>query len=298
MTFLEQWHALGSRIRGVVRAGQLHAQFLAVKNTDSYGRAKQLRDHCLSILVSLEQFGDSFSASLPPPAVDAINRCLSKEADISVAKLLGIEASDAGGTREEKVSAALVMLAAFETEITFLLSDVQAAIRARTERAFQHLQRLIVVDLATREQWKGALKEGELTCEKRGAVHLLLHGIWAFKVGAAGERTDLVYQQPAGGLLDEGRYAEGLVLTEWKTASSDADAQKQFMIARDQAKRYAQGVLAGSELTAFRYLVAVSSKHITVPADVHDGSVIYRHINLAVDPEPPSRARQQRRPAA
>jgi hypothetical protein len=36
-----------------------------------------------------------------------------------------------------------------------------------------------------------------LACEKLAGVHLLLHGIWAFKVHAAGERTDLVFPQPS-----------------------------------------------------------------------------------------------------
>jgi uncharacterized protein (DUF1800 family) len=247
----------------------------------------------LQIVIALEQFRDSFSHSLPPPAVDAINRCVCKDTDISVAKLLG-DTTGTQETRQEQVWAALVMLASFETEMTFILSDVQVAIRARSERAFSHLQRLIVVDSAIREQWKIARKDGEVACEKRGAVHLLLHGIWAFKVGATGERTDLVYQQPAGELFSEQRYADGFVLTEWKVASSDDEAKSQFAAARAQAKRYAQGVLAGSELSTFRYAVVVSSRHINVPADVLEGAVIYRHINIAVDPETPSRARSSK----
>ena len=48
----------------------------------------------------------------------------------------------------ERVWAALVLLGAFETEISFLLSDRQEVIRARSERAFAHLQRSIVADTA------------------------------------------------------------------------------------------------------------------------------------------------------
>jgi hypothetical protein len=57
---------------------------------------------------------------------------------------------------------------------------------------------------------------------------------------------------------------------------------------------YAQGVLAGSELTAYRYAAVVSLWHITVPAVISDGAVVYRHINIAVDPETPSRARRSK----
>lgn len=285
--YIEQWKALSGRIHGLVQVGQLHAQYLVVSSNDTYGRAGRLREHGVGILAELESFRRTFQHSLPPAALDAIKECVDNKID----PLLHDKTGTSDNQREQ-VWAALVMLAAFETEVTFILSDVQAVIRARSERAFSHLQRLIVVDAATREQWKAALKDREVACEKRGAVHLLLHGIWAFKVGAEGERTDLVYQQPAGGLLDEMRYADGFVLTEWKVASSDEEAQKQFAAARDQAKRYAQGVLAGSELTAFRYAVVVSSRHVTVPNDFVDGGVVYRHINIAADPESPSKARR------
>jgi len=116
-----------------------------------------------------------------------------------------------------------VQLAAFDTEMSFLLSDVQQHLRSRSERAFAHLQRVIVVDQQFREKWKSALREGEVACEKLGAVHLLLHGIWAFKVDAAGERTHLVFQDPAGDLLAEQHYADALVLTEWKTLAAGDD---------------------------------------------------------------------------
>jgi hypothetical protein len=285
--FLEPWRALSGRIQGLVKAGQL------CKPNDSYGTLNRLGAQAQKILADLECFGSTLKHSLPPSAVTAINECIRTDVEISVGKLLH-DTTATHDLRKEQVWSALVMLAAFETEVTFILSDVQAAIRARSERAFSHLRRLIVVDAVTREQWKSALNDGEVACEKRGAVHLLWHGIWAFKVNGIGERTDLVFQQPAGKLIDEQRCADGLVLTEWKIARCNTEAQKQFEFAHDQAKRYAQGVLAGSELTAFRYLVVVSSQHVTEPADFTDGAVVYRHINIAVDPETPS---QQRAPS-
>jgi hypothetical protein len=54
-------------------------------------------------------------------------------------------------------------------------------------------------------------------------------------------------------------------------------------------------VLAGVELTTVRYVVVVSSQHVEEPADMQDGTVIYRHINIAVDPETPSTASRKRR---
>jgi len=177
------------------------------------------------------------------------------------------------------------MLAAFESEMSFLLSDVQQHIRSRSERAFSHLQRLIIVDKNTPDLRIEAFNEGEVSCEKLGAVHLLLHGIWAFKVNATGGRTDLVFQEPVGDLADEQRYADGLVLTEWKKANGAAEANKRFEEARSQASQYAQGVLLGNELSAYRYAVVV-------------GGVIYRHINIAVEPRIPSRTLASKRKIA
>jgi hypothetical protein len=287
--FLEQWKALSGRIHGLVQTGQqLHASF----GFDSYEALyKQLREHCLKTLTDVEHFRDSFSQSLPPSAIAAIRICVHPRAVNSVRRLL-TTANTPDMTPilwNQQIWAALLSLATFETEMTFILSDVQAAIRARVERAFEHLQRLIVVDAATREQWKAALAEGEQSCERLGAVHLLLHGIFAFKVNAAGERTDLVFPRPVSG-LDEQRYADGLVLTEWKVARSDAEALRKLANARAQAKLYGQGVLSGVELTTVRYAVVVSPQRIAVPDDVPDGTVVYRHINIAVDPETPSKA--------
>jgi hypothetical protein len=284
MTYLDQWKALASRVRGLTQAGQLHADYLKVRSSDSFGRAKALRQQSASILTALEAFRDRFRQSLPPAALAAVENFISQSAS-----LIRNDVSNPD-LREESTWAALVMLAALETEISFLLSDVQQSIRARSERAFAHLQRSIVADADIRAKWQAALKDGEVACEKLGAVHLLLHGIWAFKVDAAGERTDLVFQERARDIGDEERYADGLVLTEWKVAAAGDRAENRFRDARSQAGRYARGSLAGNELTAYRYAIVVSSQHIDTPGDLTENGVVYRHINIAVDPRSPSRS--------
>jgi len=123
----------------------------------------------------------------------------------------------------------------------------------------------------------------------RGAVHLLLHGIWAFKVDSAGARTDLVFEEPAGDVAAIQRYADGLVLTEWKKASKDSHSTKRFTEARLQARKYAQGLLTATELAGYRYAVVVSHSQVETPEDVTEGGVVYRHVNVAVDPRTPSR---------
>ncbi|MFQ5953892.1 MAG: hypothetical protein ACE5JZ_02380 [Kiloniellales bacterium] len=282
MTYSDQWKALSSRICGLMRAGQLHADYLLIQSSDAYGRGKRLREQAEDVLAVIESFRDSFQHSLPPAALASIDKFVTNTG--------GLIRDTSGGTQanQERVWAALVLLGAFETEMSFILSDVQEAIRARSERAFSHLQRLIVADSAFREKWQTAFEEGDVACEKLGAVQLLQHGIWAFKVDAAGARTDLVFQEPAGKLIEEQRYVDGFVLTEWKKATTESHAEQQFDQARSQAQRYAQDVLAGSELTAYRYAVAVSRQRVSVPDDVYEGGVVYRHINIAVDPRTPS----------
>jgi hypothetical protein len=148
---------------------------------------------------------------------------------------------------------------------------------------------LIVADATVREKWQESFKKGEVACEKLGAVHLLLHGIWAFKVDAIGGRTDLVFQEPAGDLSNAQRYVDGFVLTEWKKANPNDNVGQLFEQARLQARRYSQGALAGSELTSYRFAIVVSHQQIDVPNDFREGLVIYRHINIAVNPRLPSR---------
>jgi len=284
MTYLDQWKALSSRIRGLTEAGHLHAQYLAVRSSDSYGRGKRLREQGERVLAALRAFRDSFHQVLPPPAVTAIDDFVSRTSTLI---------NDTTGTPDslqERVWAALVLLAAFETEMSFLLSDVQESIRSRSERAFSHLQRSIVVDEDLGAKWLKAFEHGEVACEKLGAVHLLLHGIWAFKVDAAGARTDLVFQEPASDFIAAQRYADGFVLTEWKKAAEDSQSGQRFEEARLQARRYAQGPLGATELTRYRYAVVVSRLQVEIPDDLREGGIMYRHVNVAVAPRTPSRA--------
>ena len=80
---------------------------------------------------------------------------------------------------------------------------------------------------------------------------------------------------------------------EWKQAKPDSVAAKKFEEAREQAERYAEGPLVANELRSYRDAVVVSEKDVAVPDDYDDGKgVIYRHVNIAVDPDLPSRPRR------
>jgi hypothetical protein len=285
-----QWKSPSNRIRGLVQAGQIHA---SLPGDDSFGTAGRLREKGEGVLAEIRAFRDRFEYALPPRAVGAIDDFVA-----TAGGLLNFGATGVGAgpeLRAQSVSSALVLLSDFETEMSFMLSDVQWPIRALAERAFTHLQRLIVVDPDVRRKWKTAFKDGgEVACEKLGAIHLLLHGIFAFKVDAAGGRTDLVFQTPAGDLSKEQRFVDGIVLTEWKKAESGDEVAVKFAEARRQAKQYARGALAGVELTAYRYAIVVSLRQVTEPDDLREDGVEYRDVNIAVDPLPPSKAARLR----
>jgi hypothetical protein len=186
----------------------------------------------------------------------------------------------------QRLQQVLVELRAFESEMTYLLTDTQQRIRSIAERAFQHLRRLIVVDSDVQRKWKAAFERGEVGCERLGATHLLWHGIFAFKVDAAGARTDLVYGE--GISEDAPGYVQAIVLTEWKVARDEKVAPTKLVEARSQVDAYAAGPLAAIELRNIRYLVLVTERDVKLPPDETRGSVTYRHINIPVKPDIPS----------
>lgn len=275
-----EWRALSSRLRGLLEA----ARFLFVAGAkDIYGGGPNLQQQLKRAFEDVARLSRR-SPTLPQPAAVALEQFVESYSPLF---------EETGGSEEiglEKLRAKLTILAGFESEITYLLADPQETRRLLAERAFTHLQRSIVVDADFRVKWALALEQGETECEKLGAVHLLLHGIWAFKVDSAGGRTDLVFQEPLADLHQVQRVSDGLVLTEWKIARSTSQVVRRFEKARNQAERYSAGVLAGIELSTHRFAIVVSESAAPVPADAVLGEVVYRHILVVTNPPPPSRA--------
>jgi hypothetical protein len=253
----------------------MHAQFSISHNKNSYGVAKALQTQCAGIIKELKSFHATYGASVPAPAKDAFARFMAD----------GGKQNEDNGLGDELLGrAVLVKLAAFEAETTFYFHDTREKLRSACELAFVHLQRLIVVDEDVRAKWRQAFADGEAKCEKLGAVHLLWHGIWAFKFYALGARTDLVFPEP---INFEGQTVDvGLVLTEWKKAT--VDVAQVYAQAQKQAAMYSEGVLAGIELVSHRYAVVVTEKYAQPPSDIEINGIVYRHINIAVDPDSPS----------
>ena len=102
-------------------------------------------------------------------------------------------------------------------------------------------------------------------------------------------------EPPDSSLLTRG--IEGLVLTEWKVAHNATEAAEKLREARIQADLYNQGALAGIELTHYRYLIVVSLKELPSnsipPDDSTEEGIVYRYINIVVQPAVPSQVAQK-----
>jgi hypothetical protein len=282
LAILDEWRRLSARIHGLVKASEL-ASSLFERNNDSVGAMVDLGKTAASIFSDLA----TFRAMLGPSILEVSTRIEAAESRARPLLVEGVASTQ--DMRQIYIRTVLVVLAALEAEVSYLLSDHRASIRSRAERAFEHLQRSIVVDELISDRWRRAWEVGEVECEKLGAVHLLAHGIWAFKVDSKGGRTDLVYQGPLRDIQTATRSAEGLVLTEWKKLANGGNAERLFASARAQAKAYAAGVLAGTELTRVRYAVLVTLNDVAAPDDFIEGDLTYRHINITVSPRTPSR---------
>jgi hypothetical protein len=131
-----------------------------------------------------------------------------------------------------------------------------------------------------------AFDAGETRCEKLGAVHLLAHGIWAFKASGPKAATDLVFPEPIGDHLGTiQRTASALVLTEWKLVTDPTKIDSVAHQAREQAARYESGLLGALELKRTRYVVLVTTDDgAKSPDDVTSQGIAFRHVVIPVKP--------------
>lgn len=281
MAWRVEWKALSDQILGLLEAGHFYLEAKSIRSDDPYRVAeKQLMPQAREILRDLTSFNSRYKSALPSKAAWCLQDFLNKFYQHFYEEKIDAQAG---------IQFRLTALASFRSQFSYHLSDWSAVARHLSERAFVHLKRTIVADPDERQKWKNAFEEGETACERLGASRLLLHGIWAFKVNAEGERTDLVLGEPIKVLEEVERTSEALVLTEWKKAQSAAEVDEKLTQAKAQAARYAAGSLAGLELASYRYLVVVTERDLLMPVDDEEKGIRYRNINIAVDPKPPSR---------
>lgn len=285
MSAIDEWASIAARIRGFISACQLAA---TLREREQAGAdAHFLAQQCAEIAEMIRAF-QGVSDTLPRKGKVALDRFATQHAN----KIVFVDGHDSK-RKDWNVRNAAVMFAAFEAEMSHALGDADARILGISERAFEHLKRSIAADEGVRTRWQTAFKKGEPTCEALGAVHLLGLGIWAFKADGRTGRTDLVYQEPISGGELLARAVEGLVLTEWKLAKSTGELRAKTEEARSQTKLYAAGELGGIELRSSRFIVIVTEKAMRVPEDIDEGGITFRHINLPVDPDTPSKAARQ-----
>jgi hypothetical protein len=276
------WSNITKRMNQLVRSAEFLLQTGSSAGSDYHGVSNNyLIPSVREVLADLRTFSSTHGSLLPSKAQNCLTSFLSKmERDFN-------RDSGYGPSGWSGVQGLITPLLAFASEFDFHLSNSDQIAKSLTERAFLHLQRSIVVDDQIAKKWQEALVRGELACEKLGAIHLLSHGIWAFKVDGAGERTDLILSRKIESETVQ-KTDTALVLTEWKVAKSNEIASK-CMAALEQARRYSQGVLAGVELETTRYLVIVTEKNETLLSDEVIGQVRFSFINIAVNPSSPSK---------
>ena len=275
MHWVEDWRALAARIEGLLRAVEFYSGLTDAGRTDLL----QVLGHSIypeatDITTELQSFLGKHESMLPDTARAALRAYLDKNWS------QGLNHGQVGS-----IAPLAILLSRFE----YAIRDTEALARSQIELAFEHLRRQVAIDPHVRELWKAAFEEGERSCEKLGAVHLLGLGIWAFKISGAGAATDLVLNEPIEderGLIDQ--TGRTMALTEWKLVRRNDQLEAKALEARVQASQYAAGLLGPLELKTTRYAVLVTSSALAPPPNVHDGGVRYRHIVLPVDPETPS----------
>jgi hypothetical protein len=292
MIWRADWNAIAARIDALVDGSRflLDAFKAAGSDCDAHGCVP----HCIvpearGIICELAIFHLHYKEKLPAAALSLLQGFLERADGI-------VPDANSGADLQP-----IVWFQLFRSQFEYTLRDSEASVSALTERAFQHLQRLIVADTVVRDRWQDAFGQtrAEERCEKLGGAHLLHHGIFGFKIRGSGdapgsgEVTDLVFQEPVRDVDGISRIADGLVLTEWKCVTAkNIDIKTEDAIV--QAELYRGGVLGGTELRRTRYVVVVSRDFLPPPFQKELGVAAYRRISIRVAPKPASVSARKR----
>lgn len=287
MAWIVQWRALAARIDGLIRAGEFLLLAFRVNSADNFSVVeKSFLPELSAINNEIENLGKMHAGDLPPQALDALKKYIAQ--------------GWGKGFNDGKIDIqAFAPLASFRSQFEYLIRDSETEGRNATDLAFEHLRRSLVVDEDIRAKWQEAFDAHETMCERLGAIHLLSHGIWAFKVTAPGGATDLVFDDPVEQYSEVvTRTARALILTEWKLIRNPNEIGAKTQEARSQTEIYSGGVLGSTELKGTRYIVLVCQEDLRPPDDVMLGAITYRHIVLPISPKSPSvTARNRKRPS-
>jgi len=270
-----EWDALSNRIVGLIEA----ATFLFhCRESDEAFSTNVLIESCKQTAAAIRLLS-SYRSSMSVAAAEALQRF----------EEWWRQTDELGKTGFQGVMAYAAVLAAFRSELDHLFANREALLRSRVARAFLHLQRSLVADEDIRNKWQAAFDKGELACEKLGALHLLAHGVLAFKANSTGERTDLILGDRLVPEDDTLTATHGLVLTEWKLVRRGEKPEAMRNFAKEQAQRYSEGCVAGFELRSERYLVLVGCDEFSSIPSERIGDIVYRTIPIYLNRQTPSR---------
>jgi hypothetical protein len=135
MNWRTQWFAIAARIRGLVDACAFLYQ---CRGKDGYSAEKHhLLPQCRSVREEIQRFLEDHSKSILSRAAECVHRFLETRPEVF---------HDPGVQRDSAVQFVVTAFIALQSEFEYHISDLQEVARRQSERAFTHLQRLIVVD--------------------------------------------------------------------------------------------------------------------------------------------------------
>lgn len=277
----DEWKNICAKIQGIENA----AAYLIRTSADPRNPNQDFGDEVLDGYIfpamqrtgsAIEKFRACYGQILPPMALGALDSIYNQ--------FMSDNTSGSFGHAIKMVTAFMLI----SSEVSYYLQDNDAITMRQVERAFIHIKRSIIVDPGMQRQWKSAFRSGEVRCEKLGSLLLLSHGLWAVKVDATGERTDLILGTRL--IVDEvEKSADALILTEWKVARSEKDLHQKVRQAVNQLKKYSSSSLAGYELSLVRYVIVITERAMQLPPDLLDENIEFKYINIPVAPSVPSK---------
>ena len=278
MRWQAKWRALAARFDGLSRAGELVASTLYGGSDPNGVVGNAVMPEIARLRVELAEFVRTYRQELPPEAAAAYDR-------FSVGPLFS------ANTPERYGLALVVPWAVLRSELEYLLRDPHQEARSQTELAFEHLRppdrgrrgRPVEVDggpLPARDQVREA--RGGPPPEPR---YLGVQGLGNRRLDGPCVRRPGRAPHNRGGADRARPRRDGVEIVR-----QAGEAETKAAEAREQLRRYRQGVLADMTLTSTRYVVLVSAGEAPAPPNVVDGDVTYRHIMIRVEPVTPSAA--------
>lgn len=237
-----EWKSIENQIREFDRLCTSYINAMGVKSTDVYSVVgKIIFPVCKELLERIELYRERYNSILSDDAVGSISKVLKS-----------FEGHLVKNTTSRDPTAVLFYKETFNrfsSDFNYYTNELEGSVFRKSERAFIHLQRTLAVSPEERKRWQEAFEHHETAVESLGAVHLLLHGIWAFKIDSGGQRTDLVFEESiSSSRMGEVRVAsDGLVLTEWKLVKDVRDTISKSNEAYKQATIYSSESLAELE---------------------------------------------------